>query len=502
MKKKRNSLLFLFFSILFCLMLSPTAEGATLEVKKGGTFTSINDALQAAQPGDAIYVYPGTYTGQIVIDKSVSLIGVETPILDGGGEGDVISIRADGVTVKGFEIMGSGKKLQNSDAGIKCYSRGNVIEDNRITNNLFGIYLLKSPDNIIRRNLIIGRIAQNKLNQEESIEEKLQEYNKYEGYHPTFEGEGGDGIHLFAASHNLIENNVIIDTRDGIYFNYAHENRLINNRINGVRYAIHYMYSDDNYFEGNVSTNNVAGAAPMFSKRITFKHNVFAHNRGHRSFGVLFSSCNDCIAEENIIIDNTRGVLFDVSYHNIFRNNLLANNDIGIDLISSSGFNTITENNFIDNLEQIAFRAGRIGEGNVFHDNGKGNYWNDYRGFDLNRDGIGDTPYLTGDPFTYLMNKTPTVRLFLNSPAAKALEFAENMFPIIKIPKAEDLYPLVEPVKVEVEQFKVSDAQVTNRVFGVFSLTMLLLAGVIYLRVFLISSTGIKMWANIWRRGG
>ncbi|AFL98669.1 parallel beta-helix repeat (two copies) [Desulfitobacterium dehalogenans ATCC 51507] len=498
MKSKRNRRCFWLSLFFFLWVIPAVVQAATLEVRGGGSAESIQSALARAAPGDTINVYSGTYVGNIVIDKAISLIGIGTPILDGGGEGDVVSLKADGVNFKGFQVVGSGKRLQDSDAGIKIHSAFNVIEDNKLSNNLFGIYLLKSPHNTIRNNTIVGRPAKNKL---KDSEKEMSEAGTYELL-PLFEGESGDGIHLFAASNNLIENNEITDTRDGIYFNYAHDNRLLYNRINGVRYAIHYMYSDDNYFEGNIATNNVAGAAPMYSKRITFRQNVFAYNRGHRSFGVLFSSCNDCLAEGNIIFGNTRGALFDVSYHNTFRNNMVASNDIGIDLISSSGFNTFVKNNFVDNMEQIAFRAGKIGEGNVFYDEGEGNYWNDYRGFDLDQDGIGDTPYLTGDIFTYLMNKAPTVRLFLNSPAAKALEFAENMFPVIEIPKAEDVYPLIKPVGIEMNtQFQLEKNQVSNKVLGAYSLLMLLMAGIIAARAFRISSQGVKLVEDFLRGG-
>ncbi len=499
MKNKRNRSCF-WLSLFFFLWVIPAAvQAATLEVKGGGSAESIQAALERAAPGDTINVYSGTYVGKIDIDKAINLIGIGTPILDGGGEGDVVSLRADGVTIKGFQVTGSGKRLQDSDAGIKIHSADNVIEDNMITNNLFGIYLLKSENNTLRNNTIIGRPAKNKLNAAQK--EETGEAGTYEIL-PSFEGEGGDGIHLFAASNNLIENNDITDTRDGIYFNYAHNNRLLHNTIDGVRYAIHYMYSDDNYFEGNVATHNVAGAAPMYSKRITFRKNVFAYNRGHRSFGILFSNCNDGLAEENIIFGNTRGALFDVSYHNTFRNNLVASNDIGIDLISSSGFNTFIKNNFVDNMEQIAFRAGKIGEGNVFYADEVGNYWNDYRGFDLDQNGIGDNPYLTGDIFTYLMNKTPAVRLFLNSPAATALEFAENMFPVIEIPKAKDLYPLIKPVEIEAMTYlRIEKNQVSNKVFGMYSLLMLFIAGLIVTRAFRTSSQGIKLVDGFLRGG-
>lgn len=476
---RQKSLLILVTAILGLWWVTRPAAAATIEVWPGGPINDLQQALEEAVAGDTIQVHPGRYRGNLVIAKAVSLIGLECPVIDGGGEGDVITVLADGVTLKGFEITGSGKKLENSEAGIKLKSiKRAVIEDCRIVYNLFGIYLDRSEDNTIRRNLIRGRQVKGRA------DKYGEDQNPYAGYHPSFEGEGGDGIHLFASSGNQVEHNFIVDTRDGIYFNYAQNNRLIGNTISGVRYGIHYMYSDDNYFERNLLTHNVAGAAPMFSKRIVFRENVFAHSRGHRAYGLLFATCDDSLAEGNIIIDNTRGVFFDVSLRNVFRRNLVALNDVGLDLISSSSDNLFVENNFIDNLQQVAMIAGRVGEGNRFFEEGRGNYWNDYRGFDLDRDGIGDVPHKTGDPFTYLMAKAPVVRLFLNSPAAKALEFSEKMFPLIDIPKVEDRYPLAEPPEIKIPEFAYQKNEVNNHVLGLYSVLMIVLALAIFARVF------------------
>lgn len=477
-----------FFLFLGAFLWAAGATGAgavTIEVWPGGPVNNLQAALEEAAEGDTILVHQGQYPGKLTVSKAVSLIGLECPVIDGGGAGDVITIAADGVKLKGFEIRGSGKKLEDSEAGIKIKPvKGTVIEDCRLVNNLFGIYLDRAEGALIRRNMIRGRPVKGKA-------EKYQEDDDpYAGYHLSFEGDGGDGIHLFAASENRIEYNVIAETRDGIYFNYAQHNSLLGNSISGVRYGIHYMYSDDNYFEGNILTRNVAGAAPMFSKRIVFRENVFAGSRGHRAYGLLFATCDDSLAEGNIIIDNTRGVFFDVSLHNVFRRNLVALNDVGLDLISSSSDNLFVENNFIDNLQQVAMIAGQAGKGNRFYEAGRGNYWNDYRGFDLDRDGIGDLPHKTGDPFTYLMAKAPAVRLFLNSPAAKALEFSEKMFPVLDFPKAEDPYPYAEPLAVKMPEFLNKKQQVSNHVLGMYSTLMLLLGLGILGKVYRGASTG------------
>lgn len=480
----RKILLCFFTILLLVLGGADPAAAATLEVKPGGPLSNLQQALQEAKDGDTIVVQQGHYRGNLVLNKAVSLIGLDNPVIDGVEQGDVITVLSSGVTVKGFTITGSGNQLENSDAGVKVRSvQGVTIEDCKIANNLFGIYLDRAAGITITHNEIKGRRTKSLVQDGES-----EESNPFTGQHAGFAGETGDGIHLFAASGNTIQNNVISQTRDGIYFNYAQENKVIGNEVSGVRYGIHYMYSDDNYFGENLLTHNVAGAALMFSKRIVLKNNVFAHSRGHRAYGILFATCDHSVAEGNILVDNTRGVFFDTSLHNTFRGNLLDRNDVGLDLISSSSNNLFVENNFMDNLQQVAMVTGRVGEGNRFFAEGKGNYWNDYRGFDLDRDGTGDIAHKTGDPFTYLMTKSPAVRLFLNSPAATALEFSERMFPVIDIPKVEDRYPLSQPRKIEVPDFAYRKKLVANHWLGLCSLLMVIIALAVFSRAFNIKS--------------
>lgn len=474
-------LLSLYTILLLALTPFHEAEAVTIQVRPGA---SLQQALSEAKDGDILQVTKGHYRGSLVIDKKVTLLGQDKPVLDGGQQGDVITILASGVTVRGFTITGSGQQLEQSEAGIKLKSvQGVTIADCQLKDNLFGIYLDRSQGNVLLNNTITGR--------QQSVPAKVAEEtenNQFAGQHAGFAGESGDGIHLFASSDNKVEKNMITHTRDGIYFNYAQNNRLIANEITGVRYGIHYMYSDDNYFEKNLLTHNVSGAALMFSKRITLQDNVFAHSRGQRAYGILFATCDDSVAQGNIIVDNTRGVFFDTSLHNVFKGNLLDGNDVALDLISSSSDNLFVQNNFMDNLQQVAMAAGRAGDGNRFDAQGKGNYWQDYRGFDLDRDGVGDILHQTGDPFTYLMSKAPAVRLFLNSPASTALEFSERMFPVIDIPKVEDHHPLAAPLKIKVPTFAYHRQAVEGHWLGGVSLLMLLAAFIIYHRTYRLTS--------------
>ncbi|HKQ33520.1 MAG TPA: hypothetical protein VJV40_09945, partial [Thermodesulfobacteriota bacterium] len=78
---------------------SASAVSATIRVSPGGSYRTITEAVNAASPGDTISVGAGTYRERLVIDKTLSLIGVGNPVIDGGGTGSVVEIKASGCVI-------------------------------------------------------------------------------------------------------------------------------------------------------------------------------------------------------------------------------------------------------------------------------------------------------------------------------------------------------------------------------------------------------------------
>src|SRR5690606_18195176 len=87
------------------------------------------ELVARAEPGDTIVVPPGTYAGPLVIDKPLTLVGEGRPVIDGGGSGTVVTIAAEGVTLRGFAIRNSGRDVSGEPAGIRVTAGGAVIED-------------------------------------------------------------------------------------------------------------------------------------------------------------------------------------------------------------------------------------------------------------------------------------------------------------------------------------------------------------------------------------
>jgi nitrous oxidase accessory protein len=405
--------------VLLVLVACRAADGETLVVGQDqrAQFRSIGDAIASARPGDTIQVNAGLYSEQVAIDKRLTVEGIQRPVIR-GERGSVITVLADGCTIRGFAIERSGNDSQKEDSGILLKSRGNRVEDNELRDVLFGIYLYDSGENIISRNTIRGRAWLDP-------------------------GDRGSGLHFYNSPDNTIEDNIIAETRDGMYIQNSPGNTIRRNRVSNLRYGLHYMYSDANRFEDNVFAWNVAGAAIMYSNGIEFRRNAFIHNRGFSSFGILFQECNNCLAEENFIVDNATGLFMESVRQSTFRGNVIAENDVAILMFSSADKNVFTGNNFVENLSPLHV----IGRSTTtrWSEDGRGNYWGNYDGYDLDADGIGDVPHKVQNVFEYMEGNHPRLRLYLNSPAAQALALAEKTFPVLKTSREIDGAPLSKP---------------------------------------------------------
>jgi nitrous oxidase accessory protein len=404
------------------LLVSTAARAETIQVAgTGAHFQTIMEAIAAARAGDTIVVNPGQYDENLLINKRLTLLGNGLPILRGTGRGSVVIITADGCIFSGFVVEHSGYDLQNEDSGILLKSSNNQIERNELRDVLYGIYFYSSRANVIRDNTIRGR-------------------NYLEA------GERGAGLHLWNSPDNILEDNTISDMRDGMYIQTCNGNQIRRNHVSNLRYGLHYMFSDRNIFEDNLFENNVAGAAIMYSNYIELRRNAFVQNRGFSSFGILFQECNELIAEDNFIIDNATGIFMEALRKTKFRRNVIAQNDVAIRMFSNSDENVFTENNFVENLSRLQL----IGKSTTtkWSENNRGNFWSDYDGYDMNEDGRGDVPQRLQDVFEYLEGNHPRLRLYFESPAAKALAVAERLFPVFRNSEEMDRAPLMKPVRV------------------------------------------------------
>jgi nitrous oxidase accessory protein len=377
--------------------------------------SSLREAIAKAADGSRIIVRGGVYReGRIIIDKKLDLAGEGWPVVDGGGKFQVITVRADGVRIRGFVVRHSGTGALGDPAGIKVEgARGCVIENNRVLDDLFGIYLSAASDCIVRDNEVRG--------------------------HTVSESFGGNAIHLWNCRHVTVENNRVSGYRDGLYFEFMHQSTVVGNLSErNLRYGMHTMYSADNSYRNNTLRDNQAGEVLMYSRRLVVTGNRIEHNWGSACDGALLKDLDQSRLEGNLFIRNSVGLYAENSNHNTIEDNEFLNNGIAARVLADSDGNLFRENAFDANTFDVATNS-TVTSGNTFIRN----YWSAYRGYDLNGDGIGDVPYRPVALFMVLVENYPCAIILLRSPFAELLDVAERAIPVLTPKALADNQPLM-----------------------------------------------------------
>jgi len=430
-KEGRPVRLMVHLSILFlALALSGNATARTLRVGPEGDLAT---TLAAAADGDTVEVAAGLYRGNFVIDHRITLHGADGAILDAGNKGHVLGVKAAGVVVEGLTLRNSGSDPERSDSGIWLAQLASDVRllHNRLEHCWFGIWIHGSP-----RPVVIG--------------------NRIEGVAEMRVNDRGDGIHLWDVDGAEIRDNTIIDSRDGIYMELSRNCRIVANTIKRSRYSIHTMWCDGSAYNDNRASGNYVGLALMFSKGIEAHRNTLYDNRTH---GILLVQDTRSTITDNRVISNTKGLFVYNSLYNEIRGNLIARNHLGMHYWGGSEDNKINDNAFIDNEIQVKFVAA--------HDQRwDSNYWSDYLGWDVDRDGRGDTPYLSNTLVDTLLWQYPAAKLLLTSPAFQLLAAAERAFPVIAVPKGEDSTPLMAPPMADWQEAMAQYPAVSHRYYG------------------------------------
>jgi nitrous oxidase accessory protein len=396
------------------------ADGKTWIVSVGGTLSSVASAVATAGDGDTILVRKGIYpeTG-IVIDKRLSLIGDSFPVIDGRDSGQIITVRADGVRIEGIEVRNVGVSYMEDRAGIKLIDvQKCVINNNRLTNNFFAIYLENSGNCLITNNRIEGKLGR--------------------------ETTTGNGIHLWYCKDIVVRNNEITAHRDGIYFEFV-ENSVISNNVSegNLRYGLHFMFSHRDRYENNIFRRNGAGVAVMFSDDVMMLGNTFEHNWGPSSYGLLLKDIRDSKIYGNRFHRNTIGVYSEGSLRLDIESNEFTENGYAMKIMASSSDNRIVGNNFINNTFDVSTNSKH--NFNEFN----GNYWSRYQGHDLDRDGIGDVPYRPVHLFSLLVEREPAGLILLRSFFIDLIDTAEQVMPIYTPPTLLDKQPSIDPFQLD-----------------------------------------------------
>jgi nitrous oxidase accessory protein len=399
-------------AFLCCSATAVNARTWTYQAANGSTLRAL---IERVAPGDTIVVEGSVSEGMVHIDKPLVLLGGREAVIDGRGEGHVLVVSADDVTIRGLTIRGTRFSGMDDLAGIfvqEC--RRTVIADNFLDNCFFAIYLSGSKGAVVEGNTVLGEPGQ---------EERM-----------------ANGIHLWKCSDAIIRNNRVEHHRDGIYFEFVTDSHIHHNiNRNNLRYGLHFMFSHRDVYEDNLFEDNGAGVAVMFSREIEMHRNRFIANRGASAYGLLLKEINDGLITGNLFTDNTTGIMVDGCNRINVHDNVFRMNGWALRLFASAFECEFRGNTFSGNTFDVSTNGSL--KDNIM----EGNYWDRYTGYDLDRDGHGDVPHRPLGFFTLLVERMPYAMVFSRSLFVSLLDRAERLVPSLSPEDIKDDRPLMRP---------------------------------------------------------
>lgn len=399
------------------LVVSTRAGARTISVGKSKPFQSIKSAIDVAENGDTVLVYPGIYKeGNIIIRKSIVLKGLDWAVIDGENKYEIISIKATGAIVEGFKLQHAGRSEIRDIGAIMIYDSYRVsVIDNILDDTNFGIYVQNSRNCTIKNNAITA--------------------------YGTNEVQSGNGINCWQSDSLIIIGNKITGHRDGIYFEFVTNSLVLRNiSTRNIRYGIHFMFSHHDTYIGNVFEENESGVAVMYTRNIHMYNNYFLNNWGDAAYGILLKDITDSDISGNHFTKNTVGIHMEgCSRNNVYKNTFY-NNGWAVKIQASCDSNDFRNNNFVGNTFDIGTNGSLVL--NTFN----GNYWDKYEGYDLHKDNIGDVPYHPVSMYSMIIDSNPAAMMLLRSLIVSLLDKSEKILPGITPEGLKDEKPLMRPL--------------------------------------------------------
>lgn len=398
--------------VLLCAPWAGSLEAQDAMVGPTEAVHTVRDALARVPAAARIVVLPGTYREpRIVVDHPVEIIGVGWPVLDAGGGHEIMTITANGVRVHGLVFRNVGVSYTEDRAGVRVTdARDCTIDGNRFAYAFFAIYLARARHCLVSHNDILSRTVSQTA--------------------------AGNGIHLWHSDSITIVGNHIVGQRDGIYFEFVHDSDIRDNLSEAnARYGLHFMFSDGCRYDHNTFRDNGAGVAVMYTKHVTMTRNQFERSRGSGAYGLLLKDITDSRIDSNQFRDNTVGLYADGATRVAIGRNTFMGNGWALRVMASAQDNTFADNTFIRNAFDLATNSSQ--SANTFDRN----FWDDYRGYDLDGDGFGDVPFHPERLVAEMVESYPATVLLLDSPVLGALDAAERALPVLTPAAQVDRHP-------------------------------------------------------------
>ncbi|MBI2373967.1 MAG: nitrous oxide reductase family maturation protein NosD [Deltaproteobacteria bacterium] len=371
---------------------------------RGLPAADLETALATALPGDRLCLEPGEFVGRVIVPEGVTVFGPRTAVIRTQGTGTTVTLTSSSALI-GLTVDGSGGRFDVLDAAVRISGDDVRVLGIAVRNSIFGILSEKSKRAVIVGNHVVGSGG-------------------------VALGMRGDGIRLWETNDSRVEDNLVEASRDCVVW-YSGRNLVRRNRVVGGRYGVHLMYSHDNRVLDNRFESNEVGVFVMYSRNARIERNRMLGSDGASGIGLGLKESGALTIRQNWLIRNTTGIFSDNSpmdegQTNRFEDNELRLSNVGVNFLSSPQHNEFRRNLFHDNFAQVRVDGGGDAMGVVWDQND----WDDYAGYDLDGDELGDIPYTLEDLGAELEARYPDLAFLHGTPALALVSVAGRAVPL------------------------------------------------------------------------
>jgi nitrous oxidase accessory protein len=380
----------------------PARPASCQEVPAGADLAA---AVAAAPADGALCLGPGDHVGPLRVDRRLTIWGPRSAVVRAGAPGSVVVVTAPGARLAGLTVDGTGGRIDKLDAAVHVTADDVTVEGVAVVRAVYGILVEKARRVTVRGNHVRGDAS-------------------------TSPGLRGDTIRLWETDDSLIADNLVEDGRDLVVW-YARRNRIERNRVLRGRYGTHFMFSHDNVVEDNRYLHGVVGVFVMYSRGVTLRRNLIAGASGAAGLAIGLKDSGNIVIEANVLLRDTVGLYVDQSpgvagdtlaiLGNVFRQC-----ETAVSFHTTPARTRFAGNDFADNRETVRSDAGVDPSAADW----AGNYFDDYVGYDLDGDGIGDLPHEARSASEQMIARHPPLAFFRGGPVLEVVDAASKLMPL------------------------------------------------------------------------
>jgi len=390
-------------------------------------------AVAAAPPNTTVVIPAGRYDVNLTVEKPLTLrgSGPET-ILDGGGNGTVLTVRGDRVAVTSLSLTGTGavdaksptagNASRYADTTMLVYGRSDaavtlvnasesLVADVRVETEATGVMLQYSDRTVVRNVTVRG----------------------------TDEPRDGSMGVITLYSRAVVEDSRVRGGRDGVYLHRSDGAVVRDNDLGEQRYGIHEMYTSDLL----LANNTLQGADTGIILMTRPANNKLVGNRATDNRQGIYAIGGSSYLAENVITDNDLGLTVGTR-RSVVVHNTVVDNDVGIRVGTLLPTNDVVGNDVVDNGQPVTARSGPV---HVWTVAGAGNYWGPVPGFDRDGDGAVDRAFRPADPVDVTASRAAGGPTLARSPALGLLEQVAASLPGLRDVGVIDTAPRMEPTR-------------------------------------------------------